>query len=393
VIRRPVTGIFMAVAGLIAVTVLAVITFEPVRTGVTTLALVPELLDQGPKVLSVVAPEPARRQIGYGEIRRDRADLYLPADTPAEDAGLHGRPAVILVLGANQVALEHPVVVRTATALARIGFVVAVPADADLAAGRIRPDAVGHLIDAFEAVAGQPEVDPSRVGLAGFSVGASVALLAAADPELAGRVAWVNAFGAYADATTLLVDIASRSITIDAGVQPWQPGELARRAALGLILSAVPNRAMAEVLRAATEPAILDGGAPPAYDQRVAARLDGDATVAYRLLAARTRAEAEAAMADLSPSAMATLAALSPVTVAGAIRAPVFLMHDVGDDAIPVTHLAHLAGAIPATSLRRTTTFEIFDPVQPDTGGIGLEQVPDLMALFGHLSEVLTLAR
>jgi len=98
-------------------------------------------------------------------------------------------------------------------------------------------------------------------------------------------------------------------------------------------------------------------------------------------------------MADLSPSAMATLAALSPVTVAGAIRAPVFLMHDVGDDAIPVTHLAHLAGAIPATSLRRTTIFEIFDPVQQDTGGIGLEQVPDLMALFGHLSEVLTLAR
>jgi hypothetical protein len=67
-------------------------------------------------------------------------------------------------------------------------------------------------------------------------------------------------------------------------------------------------------------------------------------------------------------------------------------MHDVGDDAIPLADFEPLAAAIPAASLRRATAFEIFDHVQPDAGGIGLEQVPDLWELFVHLRDVLDLA-
>jgi hypothetical protein len=36
--------------------------------------------------------------------------------------------------------------------------------------------------------------------MAGFSVGASIALIAASDPRIAGRVRWINAFGGFGDA-------------------------------------------------------------------------------------------------------------------------------------------------------------------------------------------------
>lgn len=390
----------MVSAGVLGLAAVAVVALPPVRSAATTLALVPELLGQGPRLLSAVAPPPTVRQIGYGSVRRNRADIYLPSDAIASvpATGLAGasatpRPAIVLVLGINQVALDHPAVVRTATALARAGFVVAVPADAELAAGRMRPDAVDQLIDAVEAVAAQPEVDDARIGLAGFSAGGSIALLAAADPELAERLAWVNALGAYADATTLLVDIASRTTMVDGHVAPWQPGALARHASLELILDAVPDRTMRGVLRAATEATILAGGLPPSFDRSVAAGLKGDAAQAYRLLTARTRDAAEAALARLSPQARATLAALSPVSAAARIRAPVFLMHDVGDDAIPFSQLAPLATSIPPAAMRRVTALGLLDHVQPDAGGVTLAQAPDLWDLFAHLQDVFEVAR
>lgn len=363
------------------------VTVRPFRTGLTALALVPAVMGQGPDVLTALTPEATRLSLRYGRTVVDRLDLYIPAGATDER-----RPAVLLALGVNQVALDHPAVVRTAMALARIEFVVAVPADAELAAGRIGPGAPSHLVEAFEAIAERPEVEPGRIGLAGFSAGASMALIAAADPRIADEVAYVNAFGAYADAGTLLAAIASRSVVIEGQTQAWQPGELARRASLELILGALPDEAARVRLRTLAEPSILAGGPPPPFDEAVAARLDGDAKVAYRLLTADSRAAADTALADLSPEAESILEALSPVSIASDIRAPVFLMHDIGDDAIPFAEMAPLTAAIPPSSLRRATSFEIFDHVQPDAGGIGFDQLPDFWALYQHLGEILDLA-
>lgn len=387
-LRRIIVGCLVVVAALAIAGTVLFATVRPFRTGVTALALVPAVMGQGPDLLSAFTPSPTRTTQRYGQTVADRLDIYLPGSA-AEGERL---PAVLLALGVNQVALDHPAVVRTAMALARVGLVVAVPADAELAAGRIGPEAPAHLVEAVTAVAARPEVDPDRVGLAGFSAGASMALIAATDPRIADRLAYVNAFGAYADARTLLAAIASRTVVADGRPQPWQPGELARRASLELILGALPDEALRDRLRAVVGPAILAGGPPPTFDEAVAATLDGDAQAAYRLLTAGSRAAADAALADLTPVADAMLEALSPVPVAGDLRAPVFLMHDVGDDAIPFAEMAPLASAVPATSLRLATAFEIFDHVQPDAGGIGLDQVPDLLALFGHLQALLEVA-
>ena len=124
----------------------------------------------------------------------------------------------------NPLPLDDPRVVRTAMALARLGFVVAAPESQEMRNWRIAPSEAPHLVEAFEVVAARPEVDPDRIGMVAFSVGGAVALLAAADPQIAGRVRYINAFGAFGDARTLLVDSATRTMVLNGETRPWRDG-------------------------------------------------------------------------------------------------------------------------------------------------------------------------
>jgi pimeloyl-ACP methyl ester carboxylesterase len=139
-------------------------------------------------------------------------------------------------------------------------------------------------------------------------------------------------------------------------------------------------------------PAVLrDGPAPGSFDASFAAMLDGDALAAYRLATAPDRTTARGAIEDLSDARRAVLDAVSPLGVLGGIRAPVFLMHEATDDAIPVSHLAPLAEAVPEGSRRLVTEFRLFDHVEVRQG-IGLEDAPELIRLYGHLVDLVGIA-
>lgn len=363
---------------------LAFVTVRPFRIAVLTLAVTPELLDTGPRVLSALVPAPQRITVEYGPASSpDLMDLYLPRDGAAQ------RPAMLLVLGVHPVPRDHPAVVRVAEALTRLGIVVAVPESAAMKAGAIRPAEPDGLVAAFEVVAARREVDARRIGFAGFSVGGSVALIAAADPRIADRLAYVNAFGAYADASAYLVEIVTRSMVVDGRPIPWMPGELTRTTYLELVLGFLPDRPMRERLRDRLAPAFLRPDPPRAlYDETFAATLDRDALALYRLSTAASAPEARAALDELSPGARATLAQLSPVTFAADLRAPIFLMHDEADDAIPFAQLDRLAKAIPARLLQRVTAFRLFEHVQPRRG-LDPGALPEIWKLFWHLQAAL----
>ncbi len=82
------------------------------------------------------------------------------------------------------------------------------------------------------------------------------------------------------------------------------------------------------------------------------------------------------------------LAVATPLPHAAAVRAPVFLMHDESDNAIPFSHLAPLAASIAPDRLRRTTAFRLFDHVQPGQG-LGIDESPEIWKLFWHLQDLL----
>ena len=250
--------------GLLVIAVVATAAFvvvKPFRVSLLTVALVPELLNQGPRPLSALTPDPRRESIQYGSAVRDRMDLYLPGTSPADLATPPRYPAVMLVLGVNPLPLDDERVIRTATAIARLGVVVAAPESDELRNWRLDPSEAPHLVEAFEAVAARPEVDPDRIGMAAFSVGAAIAMIAAADPRIADRVQWINAFGGFGDAETLLVESATRRMVVSGQERPWKMGNLARQMFLRTVVRLASTEADGERIRGMVEAPILGDGA------------------------------------------------------------------------------------------------------------------------------------
>ena len=340
--KRRLVGVTVA----LIVAVLVLPRLPPVRTLVITAALVPEFIRLGPAPLSLATTEPTRTTTTYGS-PADRMDVYLPGGTSASSR----LPAVVLALGVHPQPIDHPDIAGLATAIARAGVAVSVPDSTALRNLRVTPAEPGHLADAFMTLSSRAEVDAQRVGLAGFSAGASIALVAAADDRIAGELRYVSAFGGYADAETLLLDVASGSMVIDGEVVDWLPDEGIRRDLRTLLTAAINDPQLAE-------------GFFMAADRASASRL-------LRLLA----------------PIRADLAAISPLSHVDRIAAPVSLLHGDADTAIPISHALLLDEAL-GDRVARFTRFGRFGHGQPGESGLALDDTPDLWALLLHLHDI-----
>jgi dienelactone hydrolase len=337
--------------------VLAVIvlpTWGPVRSTVLTLALVPELIELPVRPLSAVMPEPLRVSTTYGQ-PADRMDVYLPYGEGSDVRA----PAVVLELGVHPQPIDHPDVTRIARAISRLGVVVAVPDSTPLRNLVLTADEPGHLADAVLAVRAMGQVDPERLGIAGFSAGASIALITAADPRLANEVAFVSAFGGYAHAEELLIDVATNTAVVDGQVREW-PADAGIRADIATLLTGRQHT--------------------PEDSEAVA-----------RLMSAPDRATARAAIDDFSAELRAELNALSPVSFADQVRAPVFILHGEPDTAIPVSHASQLAQAL-GDEVVRVTRFGRFGHGQPGADGLGIDDAGDIVALSAYLRDIVAAA-
>ncbi|HEY7600018.1 MAG TPA: hypothetical protein VH741_08830 [Candidatus Limnocylindrales bacterium] len=319
----------------------------PVLTATRTSLLLAELVELPVRPLGLVTGEPRRVSTTYGT-PADAMDVYLPADA-RPGAKL---PAVVLALGVHPQPLDSPDIMRIASAIARVGVVVGVPDSAALRQLQLLPTEPAHLADAVLAIMDRPEVDRQRVGLAGFSAGASIALVAATDPRIANDLRYVSDFGGYADAELLLVDVASRSTVLDGEVVGWVPDEGIRHDLQSLLGQAID-----------------------------------DPDLAARYFAGADRETALRTLRRLPPGLRADLRALSPLEVSDRIVAPVFLLHGDPDTAIPVSHSVMLDQAL-GDRVVRFTRFGQFGHGQPGEGGLGLSDVPDLWALLLHLHDI-----
>ena len=378
-----------AVAFVTAIAIIAFVTVPAVRTAVRTAGLLAELLELGVRPLSAVTPTPIRTTTSYGTPIPDRMDVYLPADARTD----RSRAAVVLSLGIHPLPLDHPDVIRVAEGIARLGVVVGVPESTALRETRVTTEEPGRLAEAFLVVAGLPQVDPARMGLAGFSAGASIALVAAADPRIADSVAYVSSFGAYADAETLLVDVATRTTEVGGVVAPWAPEIGIRRDVAALMIGAIEPSPERDRLAAVLEPVVGAETAPRGPDGGTLATFTHpDVRAAYLLFTSPTRADARAAIAGATTDVRAPLVAISPLSVAPSIRSRVFLLHGEADTSIAVSHARLIAAALPDGRLGRLTIFRLFQHVQPGKGGLGLQDVPDVWELYLYLHDIVALA-
>lgn len=139
-----------------------------------------------------------------------------PATVARPPGGGNSSPAIVFVNGVTARGRHHPDVQRLARSLARAGYRAFVPDLPGLRNGVLSPRTVAATV-AVARAAGQ------SVALFGVSAGASLALLAAEDPALEGRLTVVAGIAPYTDlrevvrlATTGFYEERGRLVRYDA---------------------------------------------------------------------------------------------------------------------------------------------------------------------------------
>jgi hypothetical protein len=351
-----------------------------VQLAIAALLLVPHFFPGTvPRPLRLITAAPTLETITVPAAPgRMVADIYWPAgDSP--------RPVIVLFLGVNPLPRGHEQVVMLADGIARLGFITVVAESEALLAGEIRPEEVDNLVALFQFLEQHPRVDPTRIGFAGFCVGAVLELLAAGDERIADRVAYVNAFSVYADALDVLRAILTESMPGPDGPVPWEPAPLTREVFLRHAIAALPSaQDRALIAREAVE-----GTQLTSPEIEVLTPLGRQVRT---LLSTRDGSQLDRALGDLPSDFTAQLARLSPGSVAPRIRAKTFLMHDQSDSYLPVTGARALARYFQSRDNVHYTEFRLFAHVVP--GGIEdpVHFVREIVKLVGHIHAVLVTA-
>jgi dienelactone hydrolase len=291
--------------------------------------------------------EKVRYPTRFGHVE---GDLYRPSA-----GGLH--PGIVVCLGVVPFGVDHPQVAILGKALARAGFAALLywsPAMRDF---RLDPEDVESIPSAYHWFIGQPYVDPARSGLLGTCVGGSFALMAAADPRIRDRVAFIAAYAPYSSMWTFARDIASATRSCGDRREPWRVDPLTRKVFVHSVTALLePDEAERFRSTFVAEGGHLDG-----------CSLSADGQAVYSLLTALDADDAEAALHRLPQIMQERLTALSPMRYLKDIHAPlIVLLHDYGDQVIPVGESRRLRSALAEHAGVQYTEmqFQHLDPVK-----------------------------
>ena len=344
---------------IIVVIVAAFVLWRPAMAAFHTVAFAGEMLPGPLKVQRWFTPEPQRMTTTFLRLdgTPDEAEVFVIP-------GGKQRAAVLIFLGATVHGTDDPEAVKLGWALARTGFAVMFYWSETMGQeARLDADDIPNVVAAFEHLARQEYVDPERVGLAGFSVGASFALVAAADPRIADDIAFVNSFGGYYDLAGLIAQIAAGRALDGATGTPWEVDELTRKVFTNTLLFEPSSH---------TRDALLEGVGSI-----------GQARGLYERLPAGFRSD---------------VAAISPSQYVGHWSAGTVIrvMHDRGDAVIPVGESRRLVAALryerPDVEFYYTET-DIFRHVSPDADTEWKPLLRGAWQVCRHMYHIIAVAR
>jgi dienelactone hydrolase len=284
--------------------------------------------------------------------------------TVARPAGDGPWPTLVIVNGAAALGRREPALQRFIRGLARAGYVVFLPDLPGLARGELTEQTVAATIEAARAAG-------DRVGLVGVSVGTSLALLAAQDESLAGRVSIVTGTAPYADLTNL-VRLATTDHYRDGNLLvPYETDPFLAVAVARSLAAALPVGAERDEILARVE--TLDDDAPdPLAPVRSLprAQLAPETRAVLELLANEDPRRFDELYAATPAELRATLDRLSPLMEAERLTAQVELASAPHDKYVPLVEARALVRAAPEARLTVTRTLEHAVP-EPSAGSLG----------------------
>lgn len=356
---------------------LLAVTARAIAVGAKSALLLPAIFDEAPAhPLAWLAPPPRREVFRFaysqGEVE---GDLYVPSAV-----GRHG--ALVLLPGARPPPPDHPLLVRFAEHLSRAGVVVMIPVSSRLNAGQILPEEVDAIVQAVDLLRERDDVDPARLGIVGFSVGGGLAVVAAADPRLEGRLAFVASFGGYFDAGELLRAVATRRLSFAGIDEPWVPHPLTVWVVARQLVDALPDARD----RALLDELLMRQHWPTGESE---ALLSPTGRAALDLLNGPPSVDQDGVLALLADANLQRLRQISPALAIDRLRTPLFVLHDRKDRFIPYTESRRLVERAPPGTVQLYTEFELFAHVVPERALDSPARLLELVKLYRQLYWIL----
>ncbi len=303
---------------------------DQVGFSVRVAAALAKVLPGSPSSVLGLGPAPRVTTIGY--MTRDgyelEADVYEPV-------GSDRSPAVILVNGVEPAGRKYSALVELADGLSRAGFVVLVPDALDYVNYRVLPQDIGALVRGFQILQGRKTVDMDRIGFIGFSMGGSLAMLAAADPEIVDDVQMVAAVGSYFSLEAMIQAVTTKTVRTPNGNAFYEPDDYVWLVTRNTLLSQVQDSDdRSELFRVFSLPSPRPN--PDVIQTFDPQGLGDQAQSVYVMLTNRDPDSVKPLVSKVRELMPGVFESLSPKYHLNRITASISLLHDRNDPYVPV---------------------------------------------------------
>jgi pimeloyl-ACP methyl ester carboxylesterase len=313
---------------------------------------------QAAAVLGTTLDLPGTRTIARLSKTPRSVDAVLAgtASTIVRPLGSPPWPALVFANGATPDGRAHPMVLRLSMALARSGYLVFIPDLPGVTDGELSPATLEASVGFTRAAADAAESSRRRVGLAGVSVGASLALLTAADPRLAERISVVTCVAPYGDLANVMLLATTGMYRSGSHFDPYPvPPSLCVGLARSLMafLPPTPETGALYAELRALDP--IDADPLVRFRERSLNGLGDEAVSVLALLTNRDPARFQDLYAALPSYVRSTVEALSPLRAVSRLRIPVQIATAPRDKYFPIAESLALAEASPRVRLTVTS--------------------------------------
>lgn len=310
------------------------------------------------------------------EVTYQRGDESVPA-TVYRPRGRNGRlPGWIVLHGLTRVGRHHAALIRFVRSVAAAGNLVLVPEIPEWVELRVAPAiTVDTIRAAVRALHRQEGVDHDRTGLFGFSFGATQALVAASDAEIAGLLRAIVSWGGYCNLHRLFRFGMTGEHELDGEAYQLSPDPYGCWVMAGNYLTHMPGFEDAGAVAAVALQLAQEAGAiqipswDPAIDPikvRLRATLSEEQRPLFDLLAPVTgqpRTDMDhlrELSLHLADAALRVDPMMDPGPYLPLLRVTTLFAHGRDDRLIPFTETLRLARAVPAAAVHSVTITSLF---------------------------------